>query len=86
MAMNTRLKNTIISKLEDAGAISACHRCGDSSYQLLEGFSKIHLEEDVTTDGMTMGKPSAICAHIACSKCGALTAHELGPLGMLPKE
>jgi len=78
-------RNKIAEKLKEKGALRPCHRCGQNSFTVLEGFSNIHLQEDFSA-GLVIGGPSVPVAHIVCNNCGAITPHALGALDMLQKE
>ena len=78
-------REEIAKLLTEKGALKPCHRCGAKSFTILEGYSNIHLQENLNA-GMVIGGPSVPVAHIVCDNCGALTPHAIGALGLLPKE
>lgn len=78
-------KEKIIQKLNEKNAVHPCARCGSHSFTVLDGFSKIMLDEKI--DGsIRIGGPMVPVAIIACTNCGALTMHALGALGLLEKQ
>lgn len=78
-------KNLVAQKLSEKGATKPCHRCGQNSFVILDGFTHIQIQSEFSK-GMVIGGPSVPVVHIACNNCGALTPHALGALDMLPKE
>jgi hypothetical protein len=83
--MNKEVMDEIVAKLQKAGATQPCHRCGASEFTVVEGFTHIYVQ-DAISGGVHIGGPSVPVTHVACISCGALTAHALGLIGMLPKE
>jgi ribosomal protein L37E len=78
-------RDEVAQKLSEKGATKPCHRCGQNSFTVLEGYTNIQLQDDFKT-GLVIGGPSVPVTHIACNNCGAITSHALGALDMLPKE
>jgi len=78
-------RDKIAKKLSEKGATRPCHRCGQNSFTVLEGFTNIHIQDRFSA-GLVIGGPSVPVAHIACNNCGAITSHALGALDMLPQE
>ena len=78
-------RDEIARKLEEKKATQHCHRCSHNSFTVLEGFSNIQIQEDLTAV-LVIGGPSVPVALIACNNCGAITPHALGALDMLPLE
>lgn len=79
-------KDDIATKLKEKNATKGCHRCGHESFTILEGFSNIRLELDLTMVGFLIGGPTLPVVNIVCNNCGAITSHAIGALGMLSKE
>ena len=77
-------QNTIIKALEYSGAKLPCPRCGNSSFTLLNGYFNHTIQND--PKGMVLGGPSIPSIVVACNRCGYLSQHALGILGLLPKE
>jgi ribosomal protein L37E len=77
-------QNTIIKALESAGVKLPCPRCGNDSFTLLNGYFNHTIQND--PKGMVLGGPSLPSVVVACDRCGYLSQHALGILGLLPKE
>lgn len=79
-------RDLIINKLGEANAIKDCHRCGNQSFTLLDGFSSIFLQQDLSNiNGLTIGGPVVPVVYVICTNCGAVTPHAIGALGLLSK-
>jgi ribosomal protein L37E len=78
-------RKEVADKLNSKGATLPCHRCGRKEFTVLEGFSSISLQNDLS-GGLVIGGPAVPVVHIVCNNCGALTPHALGALDMLPQE
>ena len=78
-------KDEVAKKLTEKGALQPCSRCGSRSFSILDGYSKIMLDKEV--DGnIRLGGPMVPVAIVACTKCGAITMHALGALGLLESQ
>lgn len=77
--------NEVIEALEHKGAVNPCHRCGNRSFSVLDGFSKLPalLPDFSMMEGMVVGGPLIPVIYIACNNCGAVTPHAIGSLGLL---
>lgn len=74
-------------KLTQKGALNVCHRCGHGNFAILEGFSSLFLQPDLSNiGGVTIGGPVVPVVYVACQNCGAITPHAIGALGLLPQE
>ncbi len=78
-------REKIAGLLQGKGATNPCHRCGHTSFAVLEGYSNLILQDDIGR-GIVIGGPSVPVALVACSNCGAITLHALGALGLLPQK
>ena len=79
--MNQQRKETIIKALKEKGVSLPCPRCKSSNFQVV-GQTTLSMSENpsiVSLGGMVV--PAAL---IACSKCGFITLHALGSLGLMP--
>lgn len=75
-------KDDVVKKLTEKGALLPCSRCGSRSFTVLDGYSKVMLDNEI--DGsIRIGGPMVPVAVVACTKCGAITMHALGALGLL---
>ena len=77
-------KKKIIKAMQDRGATKPCPRCGNGNFTLLDGYFNQTIQMELT--GMVIGGPSVPSAVIACSRCGYLSQHALGVLGLLRAE
>ena len=78
-------KDDVAKKLTEKGALLPCSRCGNHSFTILDGYSKVMLDNEV--DGnIRLGGPMVPIAIVACTKCGAITMHALGALGLLDNQ
>lgn len=84
MEMSQEQKQKIIKALEERGAKLPCPRCGNQSFTLLEGYFNQTIQSELS--GIIIGGPSIPSVVIACTRCGFLSQHALGALGLLPKE
>jgi len=78
-------RDKIADLLTKKGAVHPCHRCGRASFTVLEGYSNLILQDDISI-GLVIGGPSVPVVLVACSNCGAITSHALGALGLLPQK
>ena len=77
-------KEKIIKVLDEKGAKLPCPRCGNNNFTLLDGYFNQTIQTELK--GMIIGGPSVPSVVIVCNRCGYLSQHALGPLGLLPKE
>lgn len=75
-------RDKIIQALEQKNANKPCHRCGNESFALSDQFSNIILSDSVG-GALVLGGPIIPTAIVVCNKCGAVTFHALGTLGLL---
>lgn len=77
-------KKKIITALNDRGATLPCPRCNNNNFTLLDGY----LNQTIQTElkGLVIGGPSIPSVVVACNRCGFLSQHALGVLGLLPSE
>ncbi len=67
--------------LQQKGATQACHRCGQLSFTVLNGFTKFILQSNFREGVETKGASIPV-VNVACDNCGAVTAHAIGALGL----
>lgn len=71
-----------ISKiLTDKGAINPCHRCNANEFVILNGYSMLGLQDNL--NGIVIGGNSVPMVNVVCTRCGAVTSHVAGALGLL---
>lgn len=78
-------QNTIIRLLEERGANRPCHRCGQDKFSVIDKYSYLSLQDEISGP-LQIGGPAVPVILIACNSCGAITAHAVGALGLLPKK
>ena len=70
----------VIQALKDKNVNLPCNRCGSNRFDFVSiNYFPINKDPDVITIG-GISIPSAV---IACSNCGFLSIHALGPLGLI---
>jgi hypothetical protein len=77
-------KDKLIKTVKDRGANMPCPRCGNDSFTLLDGYFNQIIQEEpkgIVLSGRTI--PTIV---IACNRCGFLSQHALGILGLIPKD
>ena len=77
-------KNKIIKALMDRGARLPCPRCGNQNFTLVDGYFNQPIQKEL--GGIVLGGPSIPSIVVVCTRCGYLSQHALGVLGLLPKE
>lgn len=83
--MTREQANEVIRALEAKGVTRPCPRCGNPHFTLLEGFFNQPLSGDLAASG-TVGfssGPTVPSIVTVCAKCGFLSQHALGVLGLL---
>ena len=81
--MTQEEKRRIAEALKEREAIRACPRCGNDNFSLIDGYFNTPFR--VELKGLVIGGPSIPAAVVVCKKCGYLSQHALGVLGLLPK-
>lgn len=76
-------RNDIVKRLHDRGVNRPCPRCGSEQFSLLDGYAVFGLVDRLDDEGVRHLAPS-VC--VACSRCGYLTFHAMGALGLLNKD
>jgi predicted RNA-binding Zn-ribbon protein involved in translation (DUF1610 family) len=77
-------KATIIRKLQEKGVNMPCPRCGNPTFSLVEGYFVQPIQNDLR-GGLVIGGPAIPSVIVICNKCGFISQHALGPLGLLPE-
>jgi predicted nucleic-acid-binding Zn-ribbon protein len=80
--MEKEEKEKIIKALEEHGAILPCPRCGNENFTLLDGYFNQTVQHDLKN--IFIGGPSIPSIVVGCSRCGYLSQHSIGILGLLP--
>ena len=61
-----------------------CPMCGNNHFIIADGYFNSHLQDDLKN--LSIGGPSIPSIPIICDKCGFISMHALGVLGLLPKQ
>ena len=77
-------KDKIIKALMERGANLPCPRCGNNAFTLLDGYFNQIIQNE--PKGIVLGGRTIPSIVIACKRCGYLSQHAVGMLGLLPKE
>ena len=75
-------KQRIISKIQNIIPNIECPICHNKNFIIADGYFNSSIQGDV--NGMTLGGPSIPSIGIICNKCGFISHHALGVLGLLP--
>jgi ribosomal protein S27AE len=76
-------RNEIVKRLQERGVNRPCPRCGSDQFNLVDGYAVFGLVDKLEDEGVRHLAPS-VC--VACARCGYLTFHAMGALGLLPKD
>jgi hypothetical protein len=77
-------KNRIAERLNQRFAEHGvkCPMCGNNSFSLADGYFSNVIQDNL--NGLVIGGPSIPAIPIICNKCGFISMHALGTLGLLP--
>ncbi|MCP4392997.1 MAG: hypothetical protein GY804_01820 [Alphaproteobacteria bacterium] len=82
--MSSIEKQKVADKLNEVGASRPCARCGGEKFHLLDDYADIMIQKQF---GVTnVGGATIPVINIVCTKCGAITQHVIGALGLLPEQ
>jgi ribosomal protein L37E len=81
---NQDQKDAIIKVLSERGANLPCPRCGNNAFTLLDGYFNQVIQDE--PKGIVLGGRTIPSIVVACKRCGYLSQHAIGVLGLLPKE
>mgnify|MGYP003469838618 CR=1 FL=1 len=76
-------KQKIISKLNSKIDNIKCPMCGNNHFIIADGYFNPTMQDDL--NNLVLGGPSIPSIAIVCNKCGFISSHALGVLGLLPK-
>lgn len=80
-------KDDIARRLSERGALLPCSRCGNNNFSILDGYTKFFINNDIERMGdLDLGGPAVPVIMVACNKCGAVTLHAMGAIGLLDKK
>lgn len=61
-----------------------CPMCGNNSFSVADGYFSNVIQNNL--DSLKIAGPSIPAISIICSKCGFISMHALGTLGLLPPQ
>ena len=76
-------RREIIDILDQRGATQPCPRCGNQEFTLIDGYFNQPIQSDLSS--YAIGGPAVPSVVVACNRCGYLSQHALGPLGLLKR-
>lgn len=82
--MTPKEKDEIIKRLEERFANNPCPRCGNQHFALADGYFTQPIQKDIT--GIVIGGPNIPSVVVICTRCGFISQHALGSLGLLPPQ
>ena len=83
--MDQDKKNKIITLLKERGVSLPCPRCGNTKFGLIDGYINPSLGKEITA-GLIIGGATLPSVATVCEKCGFVSHHALGALGLLPSK
>ena len=72
-----------LNKRINSGEIK-CPMCGNKHFIIADGYFNSIMQDNL--NNIALGGPSIPSIAIVCSKCGFISSHALGVLGLLPKQ
>ena len=76
-------RKKVADLLQAKGVKLPCHRCGSLKFSVIDGYTNYPVQPELS-GGIIIGGPTVPAALVVCENCGAMTAHALGALGLLP--
>jgi ribosomal protein S27AE len=74
-------KEEIIEKSREKGLRTSCPMCGNTHFVLADGYFNHPIQTSL--GGLVLGGPSVPTIAVFCSRCGFVSQHALGALGLL---
>ena len=75
-------KKRIVEKLQEKQVNLPCPRCSNNRFSVADGYFAQTIQDDVTN--FRLGGPTIPTAVTVCDRCGYVSLHALGALGLLP--
>jgi hypothetical protein len=79
-------KKRIISILQEKGLRSVCPMCTNNQFTIADGYFANAIQSSVTSSNVVIGGPSIPTIAVICTRCGFVSQHALGALGLLPAQ
>jgi len=79
--LSTEQKDNIVKVLLKRGANNPCPRCNNKQFTLVGGYFNHPIQFGLK--GIAIGGPSIPSVVAVCTKCGFLSQHALGIIGLL---
>jgi len=79
-----QVQRKIVQALQDRDAMLPCPRCGNQRFTLVEGYLSHYIQKEPSS--IVIGGPSIPTVAVVCTRCGFVSQHALGVLGLLPEE
>ena len=76
-------KQKIIEALQERGANEPCPRCRNTDFTVVDGYFYQALQTEL--NAISLGGPGVPSVAVVCTKCGFMSQHALGALGLLPE-
>jgi len=80
--MTPEEKEKIVEVLNKKKAISPCPRCENNTFTLMDGYFNQVLQQGVPD--IRLSGPAIPSVIVVCNKCGYMSQHALGVLGLIP--
>jgi hypothetical protein len=77
-------KEKIIAEMVKREATLPCPRCGNKNFTLVDGYFTQPLSSEI--GALVLGGPTVPSVVTICTRCGFISQHALGVLGLLPTE
>ncbi|KON91178.1 hypothetical protein AF331_01150 [Rossellomorea marisflavi] len=78
MSFSQEKKEQIVAGLNHKGANKPCERCGNESFELLDGYFRQDVQNDL--HNVNLGGPNVPTIATACSNCGNLSFFAVGAI------
>jgi ribosomal protein L37E len=79
--LTARQREAIAAALNERGVSRPCPRCGNATFQVETGIIAHPVQSDLQT--LTIGGVSIPVAVTSCRRCGFISEHALGQLGLI---
>jgi hypothetical protein len=84
--MTEEQSQEIIAALRSAGVNPRCERCDGTEFTIVDGHLLISIQRDVSASQVIFANaPIMPCAGVVCVRCGNVSLHSLGILGLIGK-